>query len=262
MPRFAPRWPELRGLAGAMERWLLPGECLLCHRHNSPGEQDPLVCAACRQRWSPLPHPQCPRCGQPEMPGIACRVCAGWPEALTGVRSAVWLDPPARKAVHRFKYDGWWRVAEAMAERMRALVPPGSRAALVPIPLGASRQRKRGYNQSAVLAEFLGRMSGVPVAAAALRRRRDTATQTALTPEERRANLSGAFVATGTPPLRPLLVDDVFTTGATLAEAALALQAAGAREIGGITFARAARPLADAVAVPTHRPATTHGSRA
>ena len=252
MPPSTPRWADARATLARVERWLLPGECLLCRGVVETGMDDPLVCATCRNRWSPLPFPQCPRCGQPEIPGIACRICTAWPAGLHGVRSAVWLDPLAREAVHRFKYSGWWRVADALAATMRRhlTIPPS--ATLVPIPLGATRQRSRGYNQSAVLAESLGRLLRLPVARNALRRRRDTTTQTALTPEERRANLAGAFVANGASPRRPILVDDVFTTGATLAEAAAALLAAGASAVGGITFARAPRPLAEAAAEPAY----------
>jgi ComF family protein len=169
------------------------------------------------------------------------------------VRSAVWLDSLAREAVHLLKYSGWWRVAEPMAETMRRALPLPAGTTLVPIPLGATRERYRGYNQSAVLAESLGRLLHVPVMRDALLRRRETTTQTALTPEERRANLAGAFVAKGAPPRNPVLVDDVFTTGATLAEAAGALRAAGVGAVGGITFARAPRPLAEAAAAPIHR---------
>ena len=253
MPRFAPPWADPGAALSLVERWLLPGECLLCRWPVEPSPADPLICAQCRNRWSPLPHPQCPRCGQPETPGIACRLCASWPEGLLGVSSAVWLDSPAREAVHLLKYSGWWRVAEAMAETMRPALPLPAGTTLVPIPLGATRERSRGYNQSAVLAESLGRLLHVPVARDALLRRRETTTQTALTPEERRANLAGAFVAKGAPPRNPVLVDDVFTTGATLAEAAGALRVAGAGAVGGITFARAPRPLADAASVPSHR---------
>lgn len=175
---------------------------------------------------------------------------------MDGVRSAVWLDPLAREAVHLFKYSGWWRVGSAMAETMRRTLSIPAGTTLVPIPLGATRQRSRGYNQSAVLAESLGRLLHLPVARDALRRRRETATQTALTPEERRANLTGAFVAEGETPRRPVLVDDVFTTGATLAEAAAALLASGAATVSGVTFARAPRPLADAAAGAMHHGVT------
>jgi len=150
--------------------------------------------------------------------------------------------------VHLLKYQGWWRVSDVMADTIRRFAPPPAGSTLVPIPLGATRLRTRGYNQSAVLADALGRLLGLPVAHRAIRRRRETTTQTALTPEERRANLAGAFEPAGAPPANPVLVDDVFTTGATLAEAALALLGAGAGAVSAVTFARAQRPLADAAA--------------
>jgi ComF family protein len=164
------------------------------------------------------------------------------------VASACWLDGSARDAVHALKYSGWWRAALPMAEAIRARIRIPSGAVLVPVPLSAARERSRGYNQSAVLAEFLARALRIPLARALLHRRRDTVTQTALTPEERQANLRGAFAAAG--PVRglPVLVDDVFTTGATLAEAARALLEAGAGRVGGVTFARAPLPLAGAAA--------------
>jgi predicted amidophosphoribosyltransferase len=175
-------------------------------------------------------------------------LCAGWPPELGGVASAVWLDEGARRAVHLLKYEGWWRVGELMADTIRRLAPPPPGSTLVPVPLGATRLRTRGYNQSAALAEALGKLLDLPVALGAIRRRRETITQTALTPEERRANLSGAFEPAGRPPSRPVLVDDVFTTGATLAEAALALLGGGATGVSAVTFARAERPLASAAA--------------
>src|SRR5262249_5673377 len=113
----------------------------------------------------------------------------------------------------------------------------------VPIPLGASRERSRGYNQSAKLAASLGKRRGLAVRLDRLIRTRDTGTQTLLTPEEREANLRGAFTARAPVPPRVVLVDDVFTTGATLVAAARALIAAGAKEVSAVTFARAERPL-------------------
>ena len=243
MRRFTPGWSELGAAAAAVERWLLPGECLVCRARAEAIPADPLLCAACRARLAPLSLPQCSRCGQPLTPEIECRLCAAWPPGLSGVQSAVWLGDTARETVHRFKYLGWWRLAEPMAEVMRARLAMPPDATLVPIPLSAARERTRGYNQSAVLADSLGRLLHLPVQRGALCRRRETTTQTALTPEERRANLSGAFAALDSPPPRPVLVDDVFTTGATLAEAALALLHGGASHVTGVTFARAPRPL-------------------
>jgi ComF family protein len=244
-----PRSSELRNALTGLERWLLPGECLLCQGAVESATGDPLICAPCRSRWSRLPDPQCPRCGQPLIAGIDCRICSAWPPELGEVRSAVWLDEQARKAVHLLKYSGWWRIGEAMATAMLRCIPSSSDGMLVPIPLGRTRLRQRGYNQSAVLTEALGQRLRLPVRAV-LQRRRETETQTALTPEARRANLAGAFVSAGQAPAHAVLVDDVFTTGATLAEAAVALLTAGAERVSGITFARAARPLACAEATP------------
>jgi ComF family protein len=164
------------------------------------------------------------------------------------VRSAVWLSDGAREAVHALKYGALPRIADDLAAAMAgALVPADATALLVPIPLAPKRLRQRGYNQSEALAAALGRRWRLPVSRDLLTRVRETATQTTLTPETRLANVAGAF----TPGRRPgvtlpattlVLVDDVFTTGATLAEAARALEHAGARTIYGITFGRAVIP--------------------
>lgn len=222
-----------------VERWLLPAACLLCADPISQREGDALICDLCRIRWRPIPHPVCNRCGQPGFGGLECRLCGEWPEGLARVRSAVWLEDSARDAVHQLKYQGWSRAAEAMAEAMRPLEPLTGRVLLIPVPLGGSRQRKRGYNQSERIASALGVRLGIPVRNDLLKRVRETRTQTALTPEARHANVAGAFRARPVTGLCLLLVDDVFTTGATLAAAAVALARAGARRVEAVTFARA-----------------------
>jgi ComF family protein len=127
-----------------------------------------------------------------------------------------------------------------MADAMRTLAPLTGRPILIPIPLGARRRHRRGYNQSERLAAALAGRVGGRVREDLLARRRETPTQTALTPEERQANVAGAFVASpGARRLALVLVDDVFTTGATLAEAATALLRAGAVEVHAVSFARA-----------------------
>jgi ComF family protein len=230
---------KIQSTLAGVERWLLPASCLLCSEPISEREDDALICDLCRLRWQPLPHPVCDRCGQPSFRGLECRLCVAWPEGLTRVRSAVWLEGSARDAVHQLKYEGWSRVAEAMAEGMRGLEPLTGQVSLIPIPLGARRQRQRGYNQSERIAAALGSRIGAPLQANLLQRVRETRTQTALTPEARHANVAGAFRAEPVNGLELVLVDDVFTTGATLAAAAAALSAAGARRVDAVTFARA-----------------------
>jgi ComF family protein len=151
------------------------------------------------------------------------------------------LEGGARDVVHHLKYGGWWRVTEPMAAAMRQLEPLTGRVCLIPVPLAPHRERDRGYNQSERLAAAIGALNGHPVRTDLLRRVRETSTQTALTPDERRANVAGAFEASrAARGLTLVLVDDVFTTGATLVAAAEALMSAGAARVAAVTFGRAA----------------------
>ena len=175
---------------------------------------------------------------------------------MTWAASAVWLeDGPARNLAHALKYGGWRSAAPAMAERIAAAAPARLRSlgALVPVPLGRTRERERGHNQAALLAEALGRLGGVPVLHGALLRTRETRSQTRLPPAERWRNVLGAFAVAGgggraghggprLDGLEVALVDDVLTTGATLGAAAAALATLGPATIGALTFARAVVP--------------------
>lgn len=164
------------------------------------------------------------------------------------MRSAVWLEAGAQQAVHALKYGGLPRIADDLAPLMAPLGPPADEATvLVPIPLAPKRLRTRGYNQSELLARALAGRWRIPVVPDLLARTRETPTQTTLTPGTRLANVRAAFAANVQCPMinghwTLIIVDDVFTTGATLAEAARALEQAGARRIHAVTFARAAIP--------------------
>lgn len=234
-----PPWAEL---VDRLDRLLLPGECMLCRAPLPAGAWNELVCPLCEIRWAPVVPPWCERCGQPGLPDIRCRFCAAWVPGIATVRSASWLSGTARDVVHHLKYDGWTGVARAMARAMRTLEPLQAGVTLVPVPLGVKRQRARGYNQAERLAAAVGALRGLPVQTV-LSRRRDTRSQVMLTPEQRASNVAGAFVATGPVSGTFVLVDDVCTTGATLAEAASALMQAGARRVDAVTFARAPLPV-------------------
>ena len=148
-----------------------------------------------------------------------------------------------RRAIHKFKYDRLLALADPLGD---ALAQFWLRTAqrvdcVVPVPLHPARQRERGYNQSELLAQRVGRIVGAPVRPDALRRVRVTATQMTLNAAERKANVAGAFQS-GDPAVRDavvLLIDDVCTTGSTLDACAVALKAAGALEVYGLTLARA-----------------------
>ncbi len=149
-------------------------------------------------------------------------------------------DGAVRRAVHSMKYRRRRRVADALGDALAASIAAPPADALIPVPLHAERMAERGFNQAEELARRLGGHWGLPVCAAGLARARDTGHQARLSRRERRDNVAGAFVwsGQGRPPARALLVDDVLTTGATLAACAEALRAAGAAEVGAVALAR------------------------
>jgi ComF family protein len=160
---------------------------------------------------------------------------------LSGVRiwAPVGYSGPARELVRALKFRGASRVADSMAAQIAAGAPAGllSETALVPVPLHPRRLRTRGFNQAAVLAAALGRRAGLPVVDLLVRSGPALA-QVGRHRAERRAGPAGSIEARGRAPARVVLVDDVVTTGATLAACAAALTRAGSAEIGAVAFAR------------------------
>jgi ComF family protein len=145
--------------------------------------------------------------------------------------------------VHHLKYGGWHRVADSLATVMTSLIDSPDDCVLVPIPLSRKRRDRRGYNQAEALARAVATQQRVAMDVTMLTRARETTTQTRLTPGQRAVNVGDAFVAESCDGARVVLVDDVFTTGATLVAAATALLEAGAERVDAITFARARPPL-------------------
>ncbi|WP_245557561.1 ComF family protein [Deinococcus peraridilitoris] len=147
-------------------------------------------------------------------------------------------EGPLRRAVQALKYEGSREVARAIARELAGAVPESWHPEVVcAVPLHERRLRSRGYNQAALLAGALAHGLCVPHREL-LSRERFTLQQARLSASERRANVEGAFRTVGAVPSRVLLVDDVLTTGTTLAECARMLRCAGADQV---YFAVAAR---------------------
>jgi len=227
----------------ALERFVLPNACVVCERHVDERTPDELLCHLCRARLQGIVG-GCPRCAQPLPPIGPCRFCAAWPTALRWVRSAVWFSDEAKEIVHHLKYEGYRALSHAVADVIvRRVLRPGH-GVLVPVPLGVRRLRARGYNQAGEIARALAARWNLPLLEGLIRRTRDTKSQTALAPDERERNVDHAFAAArsernGASEAQVILIDDVLTTGATLAAAARALESAGWHDVAAVTFARA-----------------------
>lgn len=160
---------------------------------------------------------------------------------LSGVEvwAPVAYSGPARDLVRALKFRGAMGVADAMAAQIVANAPAEllEDVIAVPVPLHPKRLRSRGFNQAAAIADALGRRAGLAVADC-LARAGPAVTQMGRDRVERRAGPAGSIEVRRAPPPRVLLVDDVVTTGATLAACRATLAAAGSLEVAAVAFAR------------------------
>jgi predicted amidophosphoribosyltransferase len=214
---------------------LFPCRCVSC------GQASESLCASCRRLFRPVGQPRCGRCGAPTAwPVERCLECAGRRLAFASARGAVAYAGPVRPFVAAWKEHGLRHLATLAAELVVAHVEPPVADAIAYIPPDPVRQLERSRHPAESLAGQLARQWGIP-AAPLLGRARARPRQVALTLAARRTNARDAFVVRGSVPERVLLVDDVYTTGSTVAAAAAALRAAGARRVDVVTFARALR---------------------
>jgi predicted amidophosphoribosyltransferase len=214
---------------------LLPQRCLSCGKGGS------VLCAPCTAGLPRLGSTLCDRCGAPTAwPVRRCRECAGRRLAFASARAAVAYDGAVRPLVAAWKERGLRRLAGLAAELVVEALPRPSVAALCFVPADRDRSLKRGHHPAQRLALELGRRWELPVEPL-VRRARPTTRQRGLKLADRRRNVAGAFAGAGRAPPRVVLVDDVYTSGATASTAASALRKAGARRVEVVTFARAVR---------------------
>lgn len=238
-----------------MVDWLYPPRCRACAARIVGPDAD-YFCSPCWTKIQRIGHPLCDRCGRP-FPDAAgddhtCGGCiARGPQF---VRARAWArypreeneEHPLRQAVQKFKYGRKVSLGKPlgriMARGCREFLAGCDAELIIPVPLHPKRLRWRGFNQSVLLARHISRTYAIPMDRFLLRRVKQTAPQTQLNEEERRRNVRGAFALAPRRTienLSVLLVDDVYTSGATVDECSRTLRKNGARQVFVLTLVRA-----------------------
>jgi predicted amidophosphoribosyltransferase len=214
---------------------VLPERCAIC---ESPGRA---VCATCAGSLTRLRPPVCERCGSPgPWPVRRCAECSGRRIAFVSARAAIVYDARARAFVRSWKERGRRRLARDAADIVGDVVTRPSAAVLVPVPGDPDRAWERGDVPARGLARELAAIWGLS-ALDVLVRTRPLKRQRGLSLAERRRNVRGSVTTRGEVPAEVCVVDDVYTSGATVDACAKACRAAGARSVHVVTFARAVR---------------------
>ena len=221
---------------GVVLNVFFPPRCVNCRERGN------WLCTTCLAVAKRLPAAHCRRCAIPSMGVAICPRCWRDPPSFDQISCAFLFEGPIRTAIHALKYRGARHLAEPLVEAALAELTVPAADLIVPVPLFASRFAERGYNQSSLLADAVGRRVGTPIVEVGLRRIRDTPAQVSLPAAERWQNVNGAFAAESSlvGQRSVLLVDDVATTGNTLRAASEALKRGGARQIHVLIVARTA----------------------
>lgn len=239
---------------GGLLDWLYPPRCRFC-RDRIIGSDEECFCPSCGKKVRLVSHPFCLLCGRPFLD-------AGGEDHLCGacltrrphfLRARSWAcyptdegeDHPLRTVVQRFKYGRRVSLGKPLGRLMARgcsdFFPGHPFDTIVPVPLHPKRLRWRGFNQAALLAREVSRLWRIPMDPFILFRSRETPPQTQLPEQERRRNVRRAFLSNPEKSLGGkslLLVDDVYTSGATVNECSRTLLGAGAKEVHVLTLAR------------------------
>jgi len=226
--------------------FLFPPRCAGCDKW---GER---YCESCQEQTKIIGSSICQVCGEPHTgtSSHVCQRCQITELFYINLRSWAYFEGPLQKAIHKLKYKRDLGLGEKLALPLVNLLKVNNWDIdlITAVPLDASRKRDRGFNQSLCLARPLAWKTGLPVVASIIKRIRKTRSQVGLSLEERRINVTGAFLAEKklVKGKSILIIDDVVTTGSTINSCAEALMKAEASKVYGLTLARSTR-LRDAL---------------
>ncbi len=233
----------------AVYNWLKTNQyCLLC---DEPSDSPLALCGDCEAEL-PWLGSHCLTCALPlPCAGLSCGACLKRPPSFTRVEAAWRYSFPIDSLITRFKHRAQWPLgrllAELLSHHLQHAFSEGLAKAdlLLPVPLSRQRLRQRGFNQAAMLADWLSHSLQLPQASNLLVRSHDTPAQQQLTAAERKRNLRQAFNLTDQQPIQGrhlALIDDVLTTGATAESIARLLRKAGAARVDVYCLARTPKP--------------------
>lgn len=227
---------------------IFPPRCLGCSEILHP-EDNRIFCPDCQTKINVIHGEICLICGTPfpdsPAPSHLCGDCLEAKPSFSCARAVFGYESVILEAIHRFKYKRDLSVGETLADVMADFSFPDVNVSdytmILPVPLHVKRLRERGFNQSLILAKAIGRKHKIPVNFSLLKRHQFTESQTGMNRKERSENIKGAFAVTDAEKIAGqniILVDDVFTTGATANECAKTLLKAKARKVTVLTLAR------------------------
>ncbi len=227
-------------LAASFLDLLYPRHCPGCGEILRSRDRD--LCPACRKTLDAVTDNYCLKCGRPvKAEEEYCRECREHRYYFTAGRSVFPYTDRWKRSLERYKYYGYREFgdfyARAMTWILKKELPRWKTGLIVPVPLSPRKRRRRGFDQSRLLAEKISLLTGIPADFTLVRKVRETKSQKKLTRLERRQNLRGAFsVERRIDGITVLVIDDVYTTGSTVNEMARILLAAGARDVYFLTL--------------------------
>ncbi len=205
-----------------------------------------MICDGCMGKVKFIKSPMCRICGKPEdrfFAGDLCGDCGRGDVPFTMARSVVLYEGVIKEAIHKFKFEGKKALAPSLGRFLVSYLRDGEIPLedidiIVPLPLSMQRERQRGHNQSKLLAEEISGCCSINLDSTSFKKIKDTAPQFELARKERLLNVKGAFNCAPLTGSNVLLIDDIYTTGATVSEASKALKASGAKSVYVLTLAR------------------------
>lgn len=229
-----------------MKKWiegilnmLYPRRCPLCHEVLK--DQDSVICRRCGGALRPIKEPRCFKCGKPVGEGEEyCSDCRNTKHYFDKGRGIFVYDEKMRRSMVRYKYYGCREYGDFYSRAMCLYAGEELKAwkpdCIVPVPVHRTKERRRGFNQSAYLAVRVSRETGIPADLTLVKKVRNTRSQKKLTAHQRQENLRKAFqVQRSVEGEKILVIDDVYTTGSTMDAMARCLKEKGAEKVYFLT---------------------------